>query len=228
MAVRRASSSRCSMPITRLRRILAGRIERIGLPEATFVVKGLNKADNFTRSVTAPDHTAAVGILMDWIEERIRRGQLAAVGHRVVHGGPKYSEPQRITPEMVEELHQLQSVRSRASAGGDPADRGISSPVSRSAAGGVFRHGVSPRPAARSPVVADPAPLRGARGAAVRISRLVVCVSDGGTGARGWTGSGARPGDSGPPRQRREPGRGASRARRSTPAWASPRRRACR
>jgi acetate kinase len=30
------------------------------------------------------------------------------VGHRVVHGGPKYSEPQQITTEMIEELHQLQ------------------------------------------------------------------------------------------------------------------------
>jgi acetate kinase len=91
-----------------LRRILEGRIERIGLPEASFAVNGLNKADNFSRSVTAPNHTAAVEVLMDWIEERIRRGELTAVGHRVVHGGPKYSEPQRITTKMVEELHQLQ------------------------------------------------------------------------------------------------------------------------
>lgn len=30
-----------------------------------------------------------------------------AVGHRVVHGGPKYWEPQHITLAMVEELHQL-------------------------------------------------------------------------------------------------------------------------
>jgi acetate kinase len=29
------------------------------------------------------------------------------VGHRVVHGGPKYSAPQRITAEMVKELRQL-------------------------------------------------------------------------------------------------------------------------
>jgi len=93
---------------TALRRTLAGSIERIGLPDATFVVKSLNKGDSFTRSVTAANHTAAVGILMDWIEERIRRGELTAVGHRVVHGGPKYSEPQRITTEMVAELHQLQ------------------------------------------------------------------------------------------------------------------------
>ena len=93
---------------TALRRTLAGSIERIGLPDATFVVKSLKKGDSFTRSVTAANHTAAVGILMDWIEERIRRGELTAVGHRVVHGGPKYSEPQRITTEMVAELHQLQ------------------------------------------------------------------------------------------------------------------------
>jgi len=41
-------------------------------------------------------------------EQRIRRGELTAVGHRVVHGRPKYSEPQRITTEMLEELYQLQ------------------------------------------------------------------------------------------------------------------------
>jgi acetate kinase len=44
---------------------------------------------------------------MDWIEERSGRDALTAVGHRVVHGGPKYSQPQRITAEMVAELHQL-------------------------------------------------------------------------------------------------------------------------
>jgi acetate kinase len=91
-----------------LRRNLTGSIERIGLPDATFEVKGMTNADSFTRLVTAPNHTAAVGLLMDWIEERFQRGELTAVGHRVVHGGPKYSEPQRITTEMVEELHQLQ------------------------------------------------------------------------------------------------------------------------
>src|SRR5450756_598931 len=90
-----------------LRRILEGAIERIGLPEATLRVKGLNQADNFARLVTAPDHTVAVGALMDWLEARIGREGLTAVGHRVVHGGPKYSQPQRITAEMVGELHRL-------------------------------------------------------------------------------------------------------------------------
>jgi len=90
-----------------LRQILGGELERIGLPEAMLRVKGSNPADNFSRPVTAADHTAAVGALMEWIEEHSGRDALAAVGHRVVHGGPKYSKPQQVTAEMVEELHRF-------------------------------------------------------------------------------------------------------------------------
>jgi acetate kinase len=90
-----------------LQRIMEGGIDRIGQPEATFRVKGVKPADNFSRSVTAPDHTAAVGALMDWIVESSERDALRAVGHRVVHGGPKYSKPQRITVAMVEELRRF-------------------------------------------------------------------------------------------------------------------------
>jgi acetate kinase len=90
-----------------LRRVLSGRIEGVGLDRGTFAVNGSNPADNFSRAVAAPDHTAAVNHLMDWVRDRIESGALAAVGHRVVHGGPRYWEPQRITPEMIAELHQL-------------------------------------------------------------------------------------------------------------------------
>ena len=90
-----------------LRRILSGQIEGIGLPQGHFEVKGANATDNFSKPIAATDHTAAVEILMNWIQERFQRGELAAVGHRVVHGGPKYWQPQQITPEMIAELHQL-------------------------------------------------------------------------------------------------------------------------
>ena len=67
----------------------------------------MNQKDNFSQIVTAPDHTVAVGALMDWIGKRSTRDALTAVGHRVVHGGPKYRAPQQITSEMIEELHRL-------------------------------------------------------------------------------------------------------------------------
>lgn len=56
-----------------LRRILAGSIEQIGMPDATFVVKGLNKADNFTRSVAAPNtyHYDASGNMTQRVEKGV-------------------------------------------------------------------------------------------------------------------------------------------------------------
>jgi acetate kinase len=89
------------------RRRLEGRIEGIGFPESRFVVKSSVEGDNISRQISAADHNAAVDVLMDWMDTAIAREALTAVGHRVVHGGPKYWKPQRITPAMIEELHQL-------------------------------------------------------------------------------------------------------------------------
>jgi acetate kinase len=90
-----------------MRRILSGRIEGVGLAQGVFAVKGLSETDRFSRPAIVADHTAAVNLLMDWMRQRMARDTLAAVGHRVVHGGAKYWEPQRITPALVQELRQL-------------------------------------------------------------------------------------------------------------------------
>src|SRR5271168_2818288 len=71
-----------------LQRIMSGAIERIGLPDARLRVK-----DGASERVTAPDPTAAVGVLIDFLEKRGTPKALSAIGHRVVHGGPNYSEP---------------------------------------------------------------------------------------------------------------------------------------
>lgn len=88
-------------------RILSGSIEGVGLAQGTFSVRGCTEADNFTRSAALPDHSAAVTLLVDWLEEKIESGTLAAVGHRIVHGGEKYWEPQRITAEVMAALREL-------------------------------------------------------------------------------------------------------------------------
>ena len=86
-----------------LRRVLADSIERIGLPGAELVMKGSQPADNFSRPVAAPDRMAAAGLLIDRLAEHIGGDALTAMGHRVVHVGPTYSEAKRVTREMVEE-----------------------------------------------------------------------------------------------------------------------------
>src|SRR6516164_6007029 len=90
-----------------MERVLKGRIERIGSPGSKFSIKGITPADSFERDIKAPDHHAAVEVLMDWVQERFRPGELLAVGHRVVHGGPKYLEAQLLTREMIADLHEL-------------------------------------------------------------------------------------------------------------------------
>jgi acetate kinase len=90
-----------------LRRIVWGGIDRIGLANAGFCVKGVGQADSFSRSVAAPNHAAAASVLMDWIEQNCAPETLSAVGHRLVHGGPAYAKPQRIDAEMMTALKQL-------------------------------------------------------------------------------------------------------------------------
>lgn len=87
-------------------RILEGSIERIGLQGATLQVKG---SVNISQPIAATDPKVAVGLLMDWIEQHNVQEGLAAVGHRVVHGGPKYWKPERITPKLIKDLHALES-----------------------------------------------------------------------------------------------------------------------
>lgn len=89
------------------RRKLAGKIEGIGTSSTVFMAKGEHQADRFSRRISAGDHRIAVEVLMDWLEQRFQSEQLTAVGHRVVHGGPHFTQPQRITPDLVAALHEL-------------------------------------------------------------------------------------------------------------------------
>jgi len=89
-------------PRNGLQRLLEGRIERIGLPEAVLIVNGESP-----RSAHAPDHAAVVGLLIAEVESRTGRGRLAAIGHRVVHGGPRFSEPQLLTDDVIAALRRI-------------------------------------------------------------------------------------------------------------------------
>jgi acetate kinase len=50
------------------------------------------------------DHQAALRDLLAWLRESPNLPDVIAVGHRVVHGGEEYSDPQQLTPEIVARL----------------------------------------------------------------------------------------------------------------------------
>jgi acetate kinase len=89
------------------RRLAWGAIERIGVSGAAFDYRTHGAGERAPRPISAPDHAAAAAVLLDALRERIDAGRLIAAGHRIVHGGPRYSEAQRVTPALVQALRGL-------------------------------------------------------------------------------------------------------------------------
>ena len=89
-----------------LRRRLDGKIDRIGLSGTNLIVNDSTGLPQDSRSIAPPDHRTAVGFLLDWLEAQPVFASVKAVGHRVVHG-MKHSEPERVTPKLLAELHRI-------------------------------------------------------------------------------------------------------------------------
>jgi len=54
-----------------------------------------------------PGHDAVLGDLLDWLDQHLGGRKLGAAGHRIVHGGQRFSAPARLTPEVTEALRTL-------------------------------------------------------------------------------------------------------------------------
>ncbi|MGP0064124.1 MAG: acetate/propionate family kinase [Isosphaeraceae bacterium] len=87
--------------------LLAGRIERIGLPDARAVITRSVEPAPEPMTVHAPDLSTALAWLIDWLDRRVGWAAIAGVAHRVVHGGTQYSRPERVTEEMLAELRRI-------------------------------------------------------------------------------------------------------------------------
>lgn len=90
-----------------LHRTLSGKVERIGLPGAELAVTDPTTRQSERRVIQAPDHAACVPTLMELLERKSGATALGAIGHRVVHGGMRFTQPQRITREVMGELERL-------------------------------------------------------------------------------------------------------------------------
>jgi acetate kinase len=51
--------------------------------------------------------SAALETMFAWLDEHGFLSQLGAAGHRLVHGGSQYAQPQRITPQFLSDVEQL-------------------------------------------------------------------------------------------------------------------------
>ncbi|MFH1344115.1 MAG: acetate/propionate family kinase [Pseudomonadota bacterium] len=89
-----------------LRRVLDGKVDRIGLSGTNLTFRDAAGQSQDSRTIDASDRHSAVGFLLDWLETQQAFASVGAVGHRVVHG-MTHSEPERVTPELLDELHRI-------------------------------------------------------------------------------------------------------------------------
>jgi acetate kinase len=86
-------------------RVATGAVERIGLEGGKFWIRAegdvaLERPEQFA------DHEAAVSAAMDAVGEG-RLPAPGAVGHRIVHGGPRHRRPERIDAALVDSLRRI-------------------------------------------------------------------------------------------------------------------------
>jgi len=79
------------------------------MENARWVMAGADGGRDEDRPVDAPDQKAAVRLLIDWLERAVGFAEIAAVGHRVVDGGSRYHQPERVTAELIGELRKISS-----------------------------------------------------------------------------------------------------------------------
>ena len=94
------------------RMLAKGQVERIGIGGSlfTFSTEGFSEKQS---PCEAPDHAAAIQLACGALTDPAKGGCLKsfsdidAVGHRIVHGGERYSQPVLLTSEALEEIAKI-------------------------------------------------------------------------------------------------------------------------
>lgn len=91
------------------RRGYFGKVDRIGLDGTNLSYNDSSRNRIISSKIETSDHKAAANFLIDWLEKQVDFASVMAVGHRIVNGGPKYSQPQQVTRELLDELRRISS-----------------------------------------------------------------------------------------------------------------------
>jgi acetate kinase len=91
------------------KRLLAGQVDGLGARPAASATGPDGEAIAPPDLGSAPPMTPSevLPAVMPWARQRLGGRRLAALGHRVVHGGMRHSRPARVTPELLDELEAL-------------------------------------------------------------------------------------------------------------------------
>lgn len=89
------------------KRLGSALIKNIGSAQARLRVRYADGKLLLEEPVEALDHADAIDVALTHIETRELTGDIAAIGHRVVHGGEQLTQPCIVDPRRLRELHAL-------------------------------------------------------------------------------------------------------------------------
>ncbi len=92
--------------------IARGKVDGVGKPGAklTLRISSAKGDPRDSHSVDASRLSTALDAILKALHPLAKSETLAAVGHRVVHGGPRFDSPQPVTKELISELRRLVSL----------------------------------------------------------------------------------------------------------------------
>ena len=82
-------------------------VDQSGISGSRLKIEDRNGTTLLNSLVDSEQPNAALETMFAWLDQRGFLSQIGAVGHRLVHGGSKYAEPQRITPQFLSDVEQL-------------------------------------------------------------------------------------------------------------------------
>ena len=83
-----------------------GTVDRIGLTGTNLTFHDVDGKPLESRKLDTTDYKSAANYLIDWLEKLDGFYSIVAVGHRVVQG-MQHTDPEMVTPELLEELHSF-------------------------------------------------------------------------------------------------------------------------
>lgn len=89
-----------------LRLLTTGQVEGIG-SSARLKIKSHDVIEGVDRAVPGADHAGAMSGILGWLENASPALRVGAIGHRVVHGGIRFTAPIVVTPDVLRELETL-------------------------------------------------------------------------------------------------------------------------
>lgn len=89
------------------RELVRGEIEPIGTPESRLVFGDIGSSDTGHATIHAPSHAAGASHIVRRVKQWLGPRSLAGIGHRIVHGGPRYHDPVVLTDQVIADLREL-------------------------------------------------------------------------------------------------------------------------